>query len=66
MTLPNETIMKIVAEYIDHGVSSVAAKRDARKIMLLDAKAKKFSTIYCDLSTDFKILPKYCLKPSRN
>ena len=38
---------EIVAEYIDHGVSGVAAKRDARTQMLLDAKAKKFSVLYC-------------------
>jgi len=38
---------EIVDEYIDHGVSGVSTKKDARKIMLLDAKAKKFSTIYC-------------------
>ena len=37
---------QIVAEYIDHGVSGVAAKRDARAKMLLDAKAKKFSVLY--------------------
>ena len=38
---------EIVAEYTDHGVSGVAAKRDARAKMLLDAKAKKFSVLYC-------------------
>ena len=38
---------EIVAEYIDHGVSGVAAKRDARAKMLLDAKAKKFFVLYC-------------------
>ncbi len=37
----------IVAEYTDHGVSGVAAKRDARAKMLFDAKAKKFSVLYC-------------------
>jgi len=38
---------QIVAEYIDHGVSGVSSKKDARAKMLLDAKAKRFSTIYC-------------------
>ena len=38
---------QIVAEYIDHGVSGVSSKKDARAQMLLDAKAKRFSTIYC-------------------
>ena len=38
---------EIVDEYIDHGVSGVSTKKDARKIMLLDAKAKKFSVLYC-------------------
>ena len=38
---------QIVAEYIDHGVSGVASKKDARAKMLLDAKAKKFSVLYC-------------------
>jgi len=36
-----------VAEYIDHGVSGMSSKKDARAQMLLDAKAKRFSTIYC-------------------
>ena len=38
---------QIVAEYIDHGVSGVAAKKDARAKLLLDAKTKKFSVLYC-------------------
>ena len=38
---------QIVAEYIDHGVSGVASKKDARAKLLLDAKAKKFSVLYC-------------------
>jgi DNA invertase Pin-like site-specific DNA recombinase len=38
---------EIVAEYVDHGVSGVSAKKDARAQMLLDAKAKKFSVLYC-------------------
>ena len=38
---------EIVAEYVDHGVSGVSAKKDARAKMLLDAKAKKFSVLYC-------------------
>lgn len=38
---------EIVAEYTDHGVSGVATKKDARAKMLLDAKAKKFSVLYC-------------------
>ena len=38
---------EIVAEYVDQGVSGVAAKKDARAKMLLDAKAKKFSVLYC-------------------
>jgi len=37
---------QIVAEYIDHGVSGVAAKKDARAKLLLDAKTKKFSVLY--------------------
>jgi DNA invertase Pin-like site-specific DNA recombinase len=38
---------QIVAEYIDHGVSGVAVKKDARAKLLLDAKTKKFSVLYC-------------------
>ena len=38
---------QIVTEYIDHGVSGVASKKDARAKLLLDAKAKKFSVLYC-------------------
>jgi DNA invertase Pin-like site-specific DNA recombinase len=38
---------EIVAGYLDQGVSGVAAKKDARAKMLLDAKAKKFSVLYC-------------------
>jgi DNA invertase Pin-like site-specific DNA recombinase len=38
---------EIVAEYTDHGVSGVATKKDAREKMLLAAKAKKFSVLYC-------------------
>jgi DNA invertase Pin-like site-specific DNA recombinase len=38
---------EIVAEYTDHGVSGVASKKDGREKMLLDAKAKKFSVLYC-------------------
>ena len=38
---------EIVAEYVDQGVSGVSAKKDARAQMLLDAKAKKFSVLYC-------------------
>lgn len=45
--LASRNDLEIVAEYIDHGVSGVSLKKDARTKMLLDAKAKKFSTIYC-------------------
>ena len=38
---------QIFAEYIDRGVSGVASKKDARAKLLLDAKAKKFSVLYC-------------------
>lgn len=38
---------EISEEYIDHGVSGVSLKKDARAKMLLDAKAKKFSVLYC-------------------
>lgn len=38
---------EIVAEYKDHGVSAVATKKDERAQLLLDAKAKKFSVLYC-------------------
>ena len=38
---------EVVAAYTDHGVSGVSLKKDARARMLLDAKAKKFSVLYC-------------------
>ena len=38
---------EIFAEYKDHGVSGVATKKVARAQLLLDAKAKKFSVLYC-------------------
>ena len=38
---------EIVAEYTDHGVSGVATQKDGRAKMLLAAKAKKFSVLYC-------------------
>ena len=38
---------QIVAEYTDNGVSGVATKKEERAQMLLDAKAKKFSVLYC-------------------
>jgi DNA invertase Pin-like site-specific DNA recombinase len=38
---------EIVAEFVDQGVSGVATKKDARAQIFLDAKAKKFSVLYC-------------------